>query len=404
MSEQPRFRHQRYTRQPDTSRAEFLRAEPCPPLDSAEFRQQLAQVGRQLVAADVDRVMLIHGTFGGNDGAGLAAALRRASPRAADGLEWVIKSVIDLVLGDRGNYPPRSAPELQAWLSAETSRSVAVERFIWNSENHHLGRADGAVRLIDYLARQPTVYGARRLLLGHSHGGNLLALVTQLLAASTDKVDSFFQAAERYWRPASGGHDHFPHWAQVREWLLAGHGPELARTLDVVSLGAPVRYGWDLAGCGRLLHLMSHRPREGAKNRYCAAFPLTVTEWLRGSQGDVIAQVGIAGTNFAPIPLLRRAWHADHRLADVLQGTVEPQGQWERWKTGPRVHDTGPTLLVDFGVQSWLVLAHAAGHGLYTRAIWAPFIFRTIVERLYGNGAAEQRATGTAAPGVSVYK
>ena len=43
------------------------------------------------------------------------------------------------------------------------------------------------------------------------------------------------------------------------EPLLADHSLMNGAALDVVTMGTPVRYGWDLSGMGRLLHIVNHR-------------------------------------------------------------------------------------------------------------------------------------------------
>jgi hypothetical protein len=57
---------------------------------------------------------------------------------------------------------------------------------VWSSENHHVGRLEGALGLVRALATHAEL-GAPRgriLILGHSHAGQVFALVTQLLSRS----------------------------------------------------------------------------------------------------------------------------------------------------------------------------------------------------------------------------
>jgi len=85
--------------------------------------------------------------------------------------------------------------------------------------------------------------------------------------------------------------------------------------LDVVTLGTPVRYGWDADGYGNLLHFIHHRPDDGLPDDRAPFLP-SAEDILQAKQGDCVQQLGIAGTNFTP-----PAWLADTRL-----GTYCSQG------------------------------------------------------------------------------
>ncbi len=87
--------------------------------------------------------------------------------------------------------------------------------------------------------------------------------------------------------------------------------------LDVVTLGTPVRYGWDAAGYGNLLHFIHHRPVDGLPDDRAPFLP-SAEDILQAKQGDCVQQLGIAGTNFTPPAW---AWLADTRL-----GTYCSQG------------------------------------------------------------------------------
>ena len=94
------------------------------------------------------------------------------------------------------------------------------------------------------------------------------------------------------------------------------HTPRSLR-LDVVTLGTPVRYGWDAAGYGNLLHFIHHRPVDGLPDDRAPFLP-SAEDILQAKQGDCVQQLGIAGTNFTPPAW---AWLADTRL-----GTYCSQG------------------------------------------------------------------------------
>ncbi len=97
------------------------------------------------------------------------------------------------------------------------------------------------------------------------------------------------------------------------------HTPRSLR-LDVVTLGTPVRYGWDADGYGNLLHFIHHRPVDGLPDDRAPFLP-SAEDILQVKQGDCVQQLGIAGTNFTPPAWAWRAWLADTRL-----GTYCSQG------------------------------------------------------------------------------
>jgi hypothetical protein len=113
----------------------------------------LADAGAAMGRAGVAAVYLLHGTFCGNDSLGLLTELSRFAPHAAERMRRAVKSGFDLLLGETGNYTSEFAATLEHGLSAGAGRAIPVGRFNWASHNTHIARADGAVRLIDELAR-----------------------------------------------------------------------------------------------------------------------------------------------------------------------------------------------------------------------------------------------------------
>ncbi|HUS37862.1 MAG TPA: hypothetical protein VMX74_00335, partial [Pirellulales bacterium] len=179
-----RFRHQAYTDEPPTATYRMQTA--GPPIDpqSDEFIRQLRATGVKLRAANVHSVYLVHGTFVGPDAWGVLRQISRLVPRAAEAVQTINKKLMDRAVKDHGNYTARFAEIFEAALHTPGERLIPVRRFQWTSENHHLGRAEAAVRLIDALGdREVVPTGGRVMLWGHSHAGNVFALATNLLAA-----------------------------------------------------------------------------------------------------------------------------------------------------------------------------------------------------------------------------
>jgi hypothetical protein len=344
----------------------------------------MAAVGDQLRDARVGVVYLAHGTFAGHDAFGLIAELGRVFPTASDAMRRVIKQLIDAAAHDVGNYTGAYAKVFEEAINREGAEHIPVRRFLWSSENHHIGRADGAVRLLDTIASLELLPGQRVLLWGHSHAGNVFALCSNLLSGNQEAIEHFFEATSVYYRWPLLGCVDIPVWKHVREMLLADRFPR-ERPLDLVTFGTPVRYGWDDRGYARLLHFINHKPVSGLPE-YQAPFPPKMENVMQAIDGDYVQQFGIAGTNFMPSLLQWRAWWADNRLNRLLQPPQETRDLLERFRVGKRVPEAGTTLLVDYGKPDGTVAQHFAGHAVYTRREWLLFHAEEVARRLYGEG------------------
>lgn len=382
MSQANLFRHQAYTTTRPASPHHLVIPCSYPPVASDEFRLRMQRVGSALHEMQVGAIYLAHGTFVGPDALGTLAELARMFPSASNAVRRVIKRIVDKVAGEAGNYTPDFASCFEESIRQEGKRRIPVRLFRWSSENHHIGRADGAVRLIHELASLKLAAGRRVLLWGHSHAGNVFALVSNLLGGNRQATERFFEAGRIYYRWPILGCVDIPVWDRVRR-LLAGDVPPLVnQPLDMVTFGTPIRYGWNPAGYSRLLHFVNHRPTEGVPE-YRAPFPPKLDDVFTATDGDYVQQLGIAGTNVTPSLFAWRAWMADSRLGRLLQGEPAAGGVMERFQAGAIVPDEGTTLLVDYGLPEGSIAQHHAGHAVYTRKNWLLFHAEEVVRRLY---------------------
>ena len=342
------FRHQVYGYDPARDTYALLAA-PAPVDDAAWIEQGLGPLGGLLRRAGVRSIWLMHGTFAGTDAVGLFRMLARLVPGSARRLAEWRKRTVDALVGDAGNYTDAFARELEAGLNrGHAGTRLAVHRFAWTGENHHLGRADAAVNLFEKLldeAAGTTDNPGRVLVWAHSHGGNVLALVTNLLRATSALRRRFFQAARAHDRPLLRGRIDLPAWPRLAERLERG-APALPE-LDIVTFGTPVRYGWDVDVGAKLLHVVNHRPVPGLPE-YRTRFPPRLEAVLHATDGDVIQQVGIVGTDFPPPFLFWRARLANRRLRSLLERGLPRQRLFARLESGTRVAADGITLLVDY--------------------------------------------------------
>jgi len=341
--------------------------------------QAVGDIFRQ---AGVTAIYLIHGTFVGPDTLGFLEQLRRVFPRAGPMVARITKRFIDTMTGDVGNYTGQFARAFEEAIDRPGTERIHVRRFHWSGQNNHIGRADAAVRLIEELASLKRERRQRALLWGHSHAGNVFALMSNLLAADRETLDQFFHAARIYYRWPLLGCIDIPVWRRVRLRLSGRVRPLGNLRLDLVTFGTPIRYGWDSDGYSRLLHFVNHRPSQGLP-QYRTPFPPSVDRVLAASDGDYVQQIGIAGTNVMPSPFTWRSWIADHRLGELLQPPLSRRGLIERLRAGNRVAAEGTTLLVDYGPSEGTIGQHVAGHAVYTRHKWLLFHAEEVARRFY---------------------
>lgn len=341
-------------------------------------------VGEAFRLANVAAVYLVHGTFFGRDAFGLLTSMARIAPRMADTLRAWNKQVIDSVARDYGNFTRDFAQTWEAAMTAPGQTPIPVRLFYWSSENNHLGRAEGAVQLLHELHAQTFSAGSRVLLVGHSHGGNVLALLTNLIASDRETRCAFFKAARSYYYFALLRRVDLPIWEQV-ERLVCDQDEVLPGIhFDMATLGTPVRYGWDTSGCDHLVHFINHRSVPGLPEDR-AIFPQTPDQLWTAAYGDFVQQCGIAGTNLPPPIWAWRACDAEIRLGRLLQTEESLFDLLARLKRGVRVHADGQNLLVDYGLRDETPAQHLFGHAVYTRKDWLLFHAEQIAERMYGH-------------------
>ena len=371
------FTHQRYSPEEPISNWQLLQPAEPPAAGSAQYEQQMRAAGDACRDWGVQAIWLIHGTFAGDDPLGLVRSLDSVAPQTARSWRQLNKRLLDKLAQDSGNYTSPYAVEFQR------AAGIPVERVAWSGENHHLARADAAVCLLDRLAAAAGNVKDRVLLWGHSHAGNVLALLSNLLAADSVSREVFFEAAHCYYRRGWFGGAGRPVWERVRQWLETPPAQRRLPHLDFVTFGTPIRYGWDTDGYAQLLHFVYHRPRPGLPP-YLTALPRSVEEVRHATGGDYVHQLGIAGTNLTFAGCAWRPFLADRRLSRLLQGGIRQRDLLRRLAIGQRVPQEGTTLLVEY--PDGTAARQLAGHAIYTRSSWLAFHAAEVARRFYGGG------------------
>ncbi|MFK8114464.1 MAG: hypothetical protein AB8B91_19835 [Rubripirellula sp.] len=339
--------------------------------------EALPDIAKTLRANDVRAILLVHGTFAGNDIFGLVREVTRLSPRLAGKMREIGKRWFDDLAGEVGNFSESYAEQLGRLVNPTSAPPIAIERFSWSGENHHLGRADGAMRLINRVGEFSS--SGRVLIMAHSHGGNLVAMLSQLIGSDAATQHAFFQQTRLHYRLPVSGRIDLPSWSEAQQRIKQ----PLAK-LDVVTMGTPLRYGWNVNAVEHLMHFVHHRPQcEDDPTR--AEFPDTVNELVMAAGGDYVQHLGIAGTDFLPSVFAWRDWLVERRMRKMFESKVRRRDLLKNLKRGRRVSDAGMTLLVDYadGDRETGLSRKLLGHGVYTCSPWLVFHLQQIVDHFY---------------------
>jgi hypothetical protein len=346
-----------YNPSPDCDRVSYLLAD-----QPESIMQGLREFSKTLKTANVKKVIFVHGTFVGDDPFGAFEFLNLLTPWIDPGLLSKMKTVVKRQAGkivkDTGNFISEYVELVQDGLGQDIQCSL----FDWSSANHHSARLAGTCRLVKSVSEvDGASFAPRVLLLAHSHGGQLFALMSHLLSPSV--------LGSGLWNSiAKMGIDG----AAVKRELSI-----ISRLyLDFVTFGTPPLYKWNLSSRHRLLNFINHRGNSHLGGDVAGIW--------RTRDGDYVQQLGILGSDIkAPSPQTESI----NRELDEILGPGRDRRLWlSNLKIKMRVIPFGRTVLVDYGDQSKFLPNFAKtllGHGVYTRLTALPFHLRMISKYFY---------------------
>ena len=388
--------------------------------ESPAWLDAMAQPGATLAHAGVRAIVFLHGSIHGADVFGMqrldeVGGLKRGYSRGVSGLDALLslmregdngiqslaagrtppladddatKRALDEQAGDAGNFTNSYVALYQRAINQHTASPIVCRRILWSSEHHHLGRAIGAVRLLDTLRAlcdsQKLGREDRILVQAHGQAGLVLALASNLLCPSPITGRPKLLGVLAAYAEQNGQTELA---AMVRgiEPLLSAQSLLNGATLDVVTMGTPARYGWDPSGLGKILHIVNHRNLRTDGKTWLAKMelPQITMEMPIAWGGDYVQELAVAGSD--SMPTAEAAKVANKTLWEM----VEPYDGFERWlecaRRAVRFPSEGRCLLVDYKdcTGSTNARDHYYGHAAYTRLNAMLFNTAEIISCLY---------------------
>lgn len=413
------FQHDELSRKSPGERLRTAELTPGAQPESPAWFDALADCGARLSQAGVRAVIFLHGSIIGTDVFGMqrldeVGGLKRGYSRGVSGVDALLaamreggngipalpggmkppladdeatKKLLDDQLGDAGNFSHTSVSLFQQAINKKLQHPITVQRTLWSSEHHHLGRAMAAVRLLDELRklgeRVHLAKGDRVLVQAHGQAGLVLALASNLLCPSpiTGRpklfgiLTSYAQMSQPELATAIARLDP----------LLASGSLLNGAALDIVTMGTPVRYGWDPSGLSKLLHVVNHRNLRTDGKTWLSKMdlPQVTMEMPIAWGGDYVQELAVAGSDALPTTDMAKA--ANKAMWEL----VEPYDGFERWlecaRRAVRFPSEGRCLLVDYKdcTGSTNVRDHYYGHAAYTRINAMLFNTTEIARNLY---------------------
>ena len=414
------FQHDELSRKNPGDRLGTAELTTGPSPDSPAWVDAMAQCGSKLSQTRVRVIVFLHGAIHGTDVFGMqrldeVGGLKRGYSRGVSGLDALLaamrqgtngiplspsglkpplrnddatKKLLDEQIGDAGIFTNACLSLFQQVVNQSATRPIVCVRTVWSSEHHHLGRAMAAVSLLSDLRTLCESHnlsaGDRILVQAYGQAGLVLALASNLLCPSQITGRPKLLSLLRSYAEQNPQPDLVAAISRV-ESLLGTASLLNGASVDVVTFGTPVRYGWDPSGIGKLLHIVNHRNLRTDGKTWLAKMelPQITMEMPIAWGGDYVQELAVAGSD--AVPTTEQAKAANKALWEM----VEPFDGFERWlecaRRAVRFPGEGDCLLVDYkdSTGSTNPRDHYYGHAAYTRRGAMLFNISHIVERLY---------------------
>lgn len=420
MPKENNFLHSKYSRSNPGDRVTYLTFEPGAPPQSPAWNDAMGHMGQTLVQAGVRLVLFIYGSHLGSDllGSGRldeVGGLKRGYSRGIPGVESLLsilrpatylpnlpesapvppfsneeslKDHLDSLVHHTGNFSGDYLSMFQDGLNQHLSPPIPCLRYLWTSTHHHLGRIQESLALFQFLDHLHHTNNwtskDRVLLIGHGHAGHILSLLSNLITPSESSIRPMvIEILQSYFSQDPSLTLHLEHLTKL-ESFLSQDGLQNWPNLDMVTLGTPVRHGWDVDGVAKLLHIVNHRPIRSDHKTWLAKMDLPQVAWEIPTAigGDYVQQMAVAGTDAVP------ATDIEQEVNQNLREYFEPYDGFERWlecaRRATRCQNDGHCLLIDYQDASEAhPSTHLFGHAIYTQPHTILFQTNALIQKLY---------------------
>ncbi|BCA55030.1 hypothetical protein W02_21700 [Nitrospira sp. KM1] len=414
------FQHDELSRKNPGERVGYAQLAAGPAPDSPLWRNEMSQCAGRLHEAGVRAVVFFHGVIHGSDVFGMqrldeAGGLKRGYSRGVSGVDALLaymregnngipplagslkppfagddktRQVIDSQVGDAGNFTDAYVTQCRSGLNSNPAHPITVVRRLWSCEHFHLGRLLASLRLLGDLRAlcesQSLKPDDRILVLAHGQSGLVTALASNFLCPSPIVGRSTLLRLIATYAERNNLTD-VTHLLKILEPLFPTGSVLHGVTLDIVTLGTPVRYGWDPSGIGKLLHVVNHRQLRSDGKAWLSKMelPQITMEMPIAWGGDYVQELAVAGSD--SMPPTEQAKAANKAVWEL----VEPYDGFERWlecaRRAVRIPSEGHGLLIDYqdSTGSANPRDHYYGHAVYTRRDIMLFNLKQIIDGMY---------------------
>ncbi|MBL7665361.1 MAG: hypothetical protein JNM93_09520, partial [Bacteriovoracaceae bacterium] len=326
-----------------------------------DWIKNMRGLGVKLHHARVRSIIFVHGTFAGNDPLDIIHLIGHFIQINDDFKSKIfsgLKKGQDTLWGDLGNF----SVEYIKLFEAAINHQIQCQNFSWSSGNHHLARVKGTMKLIEqiYESHKHLSPHDKILLWGHSHAGQLFALMTQFFYSNRLMLEIL--------KTAGISREEIKKSMKMRKVIKSFR-------IDFATFGTPPRYSWKLQRHHRLLNIINHRGADHLGGTPSGAF--------NTRDGDYVQQWGIIGSD------IRAAVTADQELNGKLDEFLGIGSDLKLWAQNiqyrKRIPDFGKTILVDYQDSSKFPNGFKTlfGHGVYTRFETMLFNLKTVVDNFY---------------------
>ncbi|MEQ1530465.1 MAG: hypothetical protein ABL925_14215, partial [Methylococcales bacterium] len=284
--------------------------------DSKQSKDDMKKYGEILKQRGVSQVIFVYGTFVGNDPFGFVDSLSKLpnlDTQISNKLKEINQQTADWQTKDEGNYTNAYVKKFCEAIGNDICNEN--DRLKWGSGNYHKARLDGSIHLAQQLANRinDKKIGQDKtiLLLGHSHAGQLFALLTTFLEGK-DTAQALYEFMDKC-----------KELSQKKLQLLKDIETIKTVNLDFVTFGTPVRYSWGKYSKFHLLSVINHRSNSQIEGIFTIKDGDYVQQW--GGEGTDVPAPDLNDENELSKILDDKGMETNLEILDDKYKTIEPR-------------------------------------------------------------------------------